>query len=100
VTPSLTNFPRFKLSISFPCEEQARTFILGYHCLCESQKPEATQCKNHKHEEILCHHGQEFDTTTTDASEETLTHDLETKLAPHTFLVLQKAVHTRINQCM
>jgi arabinogalactan endo-1,4-beta-galactosidase len=69
-------------------EEQARTFSLGYHCLCESQQPEATQCKNHAHEAILRQHDQEFDKTTASASEGTSVHDLETKLA-QTILVLQ-----------
>jgi hypothetical protein len=66
-------------------EEQARTFSLGYHCLCESQQPEA----NHEHEAILRQHDQEFDKTTASASERTSVHDLETKLA-QTILFLQK----------
>jgi len=77
VTPSLTT------------EEQARTFSFGNHCLCESQQPEATQCKHHEHEAILRQHDQEFDKTTTSASDGTSVHDLETKLA-QTILVLQK----------
>jgi hypothetical protein len=76
-------------------EEQARTFSLGYPCLCESQQPEATQCKNHEHEAILRQHDQEFDKTTTSASEETSVHDLETN-----YLGFAKAVPTRINQCV
>jgi hypothetical protein len=86
----LTNFARFKLSISFPyipttTEEQARTFSLGYLCLCESQQPEPTQCKNHEHEEILCQHGQEFDKTTTSTSEGTSVHDLDVRKVENTF---------------